>query len=134
MLCISFMQSSNFSSVSFCFSVRDSSNSSRFRATSFSSSFSRLSPRVHCSKGDMLPYHNSSIVFIRPSAHRKGDCISEFSLGNTVTVLFHFFYCNQGLTDNFKLTERMRIRYEFLLSSEYLLDHLAHDAVLVAVE
>ena len=56
MLCISFMQSSNFSSVSFCLSVSVPSSSSRFRATSLSSSLSRLSPRVHCSKGEMLPY------------------------------------------------------------------------------
>ena len=74
------------------------------------------------------------IVFIRTSAYRNGDCISEFFLGNTVTVLFHFLYCDQGLADNFNLTERMRIRYEFVLSSEYLLDYFAHDAVLVAIE
>lgn len=30
------------------------------------------------------------IAFIRTSAHRKGGCISEFSLGNTVTVFLHF--------------------------------------------
>lgn len=88
-----------------------------------------LSPQVHCSKGEMLPYHNSSSVFIRTSAHRKGDRIPEFSLGNTVTVPFHFFYCNQGLADNFELAERVRIRNELILPSEYLLDHFAHDAV-----
>ena len=33
-----------------------------------------------------------------------------------------------------KLAERMRIRYEFVLPSEYLLDNFAHDTVFVAVE
>ena len=79
-------------------------------------------------------YCVSSIVFIRTSAYRNGDRIPEFNLGNTVTVLFHFFYCDQGLADNFKLTERVRIRNEFILASEYLLDHFAHDAVFVAIE
>jgi len=60
-----------------------------------------------------------------------GDAVH---LVHAVTVPFHFFYRYQGLADNFKLAERMRIRYEFILPSEYLLDHLAHHTVLVTVE
>ena len=131
---ISFMHSSNFSSVSFCLSVSVPSSSSRFRATNFSNSFNLLSPRVHCSKGDMLPYQSSSSVFIRTSAYRNGDRFPEFSLGNTVTVLFHFFYCYQGLTDNFKLKRRLLINTCLVgRSEEHRLEDLAHHSIFVAV-
>lgn len=90
MLCISFMHSSSFYSVSFCKFASVPSSSSRFRATSFKSSFKRLSPRVHCSNGEMLPYQKSSSVFITTSAYRNSNRIPEFPLDNTVTVLFHF--------------------------------------------
>ena len=46
------------------FSVSIPSKSSRFRTTSFKISFSRLSPRVHCSKGDTFPYHSSLMISI----------------------------------------------------------------------
>ena len=90
MLCISSIHSSSFYSISLCLSVSVSSSSSRLWAASFSSSLSRLLPQVHYSKWEMLPHHNSLIVFIRISAYRNGDRPSEFSLGNTSTVLFHF--------------------------------------------
>ena len=87
-LCISFIQCSNFSSISFCFSVSVPSKSSRFRATSFKSSFSRLSPRVHYSKGD----HSSliiSIMFVPPVStqryHRRGRKSRPFS---KIKILF----------------------------------------------
>ena len=92
MLCISFIQSSNFSSISFCFSVSVPSKSSRFRVTGFKSSFSRLLPRVHCSKGDTFPYHSSliiSIMFVPPVStqqyHRRGRKSRPFS---KIKILF----------------------------------------------
>ena len=68
---ISFIHSSNFSSVSFCLSVSIPHNSSRLRETSFSNSLSRLSPQVHCSNGEMFPYHSSSRIFITILRIRK---------------------------------------------------------------
>ena len=82
----------------------------------------------------MLPYHSSSSVFIRTSAYRNGDRISEFSLGNTVTVLFHFLYCNQGLADNFKFQRRLLIHTCLVgRCEEHRLEHLAHHSVFVAI-
>lgn len=77
MLCISFMHSSNSLSVSFCLSVSVLSSSSRFRATSFSSSFSRLSPRVHCSKGEMLPYFESQNQTAKPHFSDRQTHLTE---------------------------------------------------------
>ena len=71
-LTYSSQQSWNFSKISFCLSVSIPSSSSRFRATSFSSSFSRLSSRVHCSKGELLPY--LKILLLIPFYHKpKGN-------------------------------------------------------------
>ena len=39
----------------------------------------------------MLPYPSSSSVFIKTSTYINGDCIPEFFLSNTVTILFSFF-------------------------------------------
>jgi len=78
MPCISSMHSSNFSRVSFCLSVSVPSYSSRFLATNFSRSFNRLSPRVHCSKGETLPYQSSSIVpLIISLLNSKGRFITD---------------------------------------------------------
>ena len=90
-----------FSSVSFCLSVSVPSSSSRFRATSFKSSISRLSPRVHCSKGDTFPYQSSlmiSILFLPPVStqqyHRRGRKSRPFSKINPTFQSGVFFdYC-----------------------------------------
>ena len=65
-------------------------------ATSFKSSFSRLSPRVHCSKGDMFPYHSSlmiSIIFVPPVStqqyHRSLQKSRPFS---EIKILFRQAY------------------------------------------
>ena len=43
-------------------------------------------------------------------AYRNGDRISEFALGYTVTVLFHFFGCDECLTDQFHLEPCLSVR------------------------
>ena len=66
-------------------------------------------------------------------SYRNGDRIPEFTLGNTVTVLFHLFNCYHGLTDEFYLYPCPTF-LGLLVNAELqcLCCHRAHDIVFLA--
>lgn len=68
-----------------------------------------------CDRDTSLDYVHNAIclvvtVHILPPSYRNSDRISEFALGNTVTVLFHVFDCDNGLTDQLHLKPCLSVR------------------------